>query len=134
MVASIWKRPGDLLVFLYFVSHIPITIFIDSQVLLRNYFQYPKLLTDVCDNYVRDFQDKLVANPPLFFQVFTACELIIQFPFFFFAAYAYYYGSFTLVTYTDLCRKELDQNPSYCLRSSRGHNVTTHLGCSVPRS
>jgi len=92
MVEPIWKRPGDLVVLLYFLSHIPITILIDSQVLLRSYITYPKTLLDVCDQYVLDFQDKLVGNPPLWFQVFTACELLVQLPFFFFASYAYYKG------------------------------------------
>ncbi|KAL0479575.1 sigma intracellular receptor [Acrasis kona] len=92
MVKPLLRRFGDLVVFLYFITHIPITILIDSQVLLRKSITYHPAISSVFDDYSVNFQDKLVTNAPLWFQVFTLCELILQLPFFPVAAYAYYKG------------------------------------------
>ena len=42
--------------------------------------------------YIREFRDAMMADPPAWFKSFVFCELLVQFPFFFPAAYAFYKG------------------------------------------
>ncbi|CAO0795724.1 unnamed protein product [Mucor circinelloides] len=85
----IMNRPVDWVLFLYFSSHIPITIFFDLQPLypqwiIPTFFQqlhgtYMALLND-------PFMDKTIAVK-WWFKSFSLCEAFLQLPFFFFATY-----------------------------------------------
>lgn len=69
----------------YFVSHIPITLFVDGQGLLGPY--YPQVLVDVVAWYSDLFGDVLMKHAPstdlAWFSSFICCEILFQFPFFF---------------------------------------------------
>ena len=71
----------------YFLSHVPITLLIDSQGLLGPY--YPKFLTDVVAWYCGLFGDILMKNAPsteyAWFSSLICCEILFQLPFFFVA-------------------------------------------------
>ncbi|XP_035690994.1 sigma intracellular receptor 2-like isoform X2 [Branchiostoma floridae] len=77
--------------FLYFASHIPITILFDSQALLPKEL-YPQALSEIKETYARGAKDALMADPPVWFQGIICVELLLQFPFFFVAAYAFFVG------------------------------------------
>ncbi|XP_061162597.1 sigma intracellular receptor 2-like [Saccostrea echinata] len=81
----------DTIFLLYFVSHIPITVLFDSQVIFPAWL-YPKVLLDVKMKYCEDFKDVLMADPPPWFKSFCYCEILVQFPFFFIATYALWKG------------------------------------------
>ncbi|KAJ8298177.1 hypothetical protein KUTeg_024708 [Tegillarca granosa] len=85
------NRILDYIFFLYFASHIPITIFVDSQVLLPKWF-YPKQLLDLKDWYCREYRDPMMVAPPAWFKTFVYCEMLVQFPFFFVALFAFWKG------------------------------------------
>lgn len=67
-------------------------MFIDSQIVLQDYITYPKPFVDLSNNYIRDMEDTLLRDKPLFLYLFTACEIFLQFPFFFVATFAIYYS------------------------------------------
>lgn len=72
---------------IFFCSHIPITIFIDSQALFPEWL-FPTFLKDLIDFYAGFVQDPLMGRPSfggLWFQSLVACELQIQLFFFFVA-------------------------------------------------
>ena len=73
----------------YFITHIPITLFVDAQAFLGQY--YPPSLQQLIVFYVDTFKDTLMAYPPAWFQSFILAELLFQLPFFFVASYALYY-------------------------------------------
>ncbi|CAJ0938144.1 unnamed protein product [Ranitomeya imitator] len=81
----------ELLFFLYFFSHIPITLLVDLQPVLPAGW-YPQQLLDVMKWYAVTFKDHLMMNPPPWFKSFVYCEAILQLPFFFVAAYAFLKG------------------------------------------
>ena len=68
---------------IYFLTHIPTTLLMGAQLLFGQY--YPKPLTDAKDNWSRDYGDKLLSNPPVWFKSFVASEVFLQVPFFLFA-------------------------------------------------
>jgi hypothetical protein len=72
---------------IFFGSHIPISIFVDSQALLPEWL-YPSFLKDLLDFYAGFVQDPLMTRPDFggpWFHALIACELRIQLPFFFVA-------------------------------------------------
>uniref|UniRef100_A0A8C5K1N1 Transmembrane protein 97 n=1 Tax=Jaculus jaculus TaxID=51337 RepID=A0A8C5K1N1_JACJA len=77
---------------LYFLSHIPITLFVDLQAALSPEL-YPVELTDLKNWYSKEFKDPLMQDPPVWFKSFVFCELVFQLPFFPIAAYAFFKGS-----------------------------------------
>ncbi|MBN3319941.1 SGMR2 protein, partial [Atractosteus spatula] len=77
--------------FLYFASHVPITLFIDLQALLPGEL-YPQSLKDVLRWYAAQFKDPMMLDPPAWFKSFIFCEALLQTPFFPVAAYAFYKG------------------------------------------
>lgn len=117
-------RVLEIIFFLYFASHIPITLFIDMQALLPKYV-YPQMvsasvkkvdssststrrvcvfswrqlhlrqLKDVLEWYSADFKDPMVTEPPEWFKSFVFCEALVQLPFFPIAAYAFFKGQST---------------------------------------
>ncbi|XP_061701826.1 sigma intracellular receptor 2 [Syngnathoides biaculeatus] len=76
----------------YFITHIPITLFIDFQTILPGYL-YPRALKDLLKWYSRVFKDSLLLHPPAWFKSFIVCEAALQTPFFPIAAYAFLKGS-----------------------------------------
>lgn len=72
---------------IFFITHIPITICLDSQALLGLY--YPSMLRDIYSWYATSFHDELMANPPLWLLSFIFLEIFTQLPFFFVASYAF---------------------------------------------
>lgn len=82
----------DWIFFFYFLSHIPITIFVDSQAVIPKEF-YPQPCQDMISWYCRSFKDPMMVEPPGWFKSFCVCELIFQLPFFFPAVYAFWKGS-----------------------------------------
>uniref|UniRef100_A0A3Q4BST6 Transmembrane protein 97 n=1 Tax=Mola mola TaxID=94237 RepID=A0A3Q4BST6_MOLML len=81
----------EIIFFLYFASHIPITLFIDLQALFPEHV-YPQQLRDVLRWYSEDFRDPMVVDPPEWFKSFIFCEALLQLPFFPIAAYAFLKG------------------------------------------
>lgn len=73
----------------YFLSHIPITIIVDAQVVLGSV--YPEPLQNLLNWYYTTFSDKLIETGPLWLQSFIWAELLFQLPFFFAASYALLY-------------------------------------------
>mmetsp|Transcript_18130 Transcript_18130/g.25807 ORF Transcript_18130/g.25807 Transcript_18130/m.25807 type:complete len:176 (+) Transcript_18130:92-619(+) len=74
---------------IFFASHIPITLFIDGQVIFpKNWV--PKPCQDALEFYSRTFSDHLMTPPydNIFFSSFVLCELLFQLPFFVVATYA----------------------------------------------
>mmetsp|Transcript_4742 Transcript_4742/g.8946 ORF Transcript_4742/g.8946 Transcript_4742/m.8946 type:complete len:168 (+) Transcript_4742:1-504(+) len=73
----------------YFISHVPITLFIDLQ---GNWGpQYPAMLQQVNTWYCETYGDFLMADPPIWFRSFIMGEAFFQFPFFFVATYGLLY-------------------------------------------
>lgn len=75
----------DTLYYWYFLAHIPITILIDSCLVIdpEHRLAIQRFLVDFHISANRDF---LLQNPPLWLQVFGAFELFFQLPVFFYAA------------------------------------------------
>ncbi|XP_007246016.3 sigma intracellular receptor 2 [Astyanax mexicanus] len=84
-------RVLEIIFFLYFASHIPITLFIDLQALLPEHV-YPQALKDVLHWYAAEFKDPMVVDPPFWFKSFIFCEALVQLPFFPIATYAFLKG------------------------------------------
>jgi hypothetical protein len=71
---------------IFFASHIPFTMFMDSQALLSSHF--PQLFRDFTSWYCDLFGDVLMRFPsPPWFQALVLGEIVIQLPFFFLACY-----------------------------------------------
>ncbi|XP_070572774.1 sigma intracellular receptor 2-like [Ptychodera flava] len=78
--------------FLYFASHIPITVLIDAQSVLPKEW-YPQMLRDTLEWYCLKFKDPMMMDPPVWFKSFCICEVLLQFPFFFVATAAFFQGT-----------------------------------------
>ncbi|XP_006891008.1 PREDICTED: transmembrane protein 97 [Elephantulus edwardii] len=85
------RRGLELLLGLYFLSHIPITLLIDLQALLPREL-YPVELQNLLQWYVKEFKDIMLQYPPTWFKSFVYCELLLQLPFFPVATYAFFRG------------------------------------------
>lgn len=84
-------RVLEIIFFLYFASHIPITLFIDLQALLPGHV-FPQPLRDLLKWYAAEFKDPMMMDPPHWFKSFIYCEAVLQMPFFPVAAYAFLKG------------------------------------------
>ncbi|KAH3883521.1 sigma intracellular receptor 2-like [Dreissena polymorpha] len=85
------ERWIDLAFLFYFGTHIPIALFFDSQAVFPKWL-YPTPFVQAVDWYTKTFGDTMMAERPAWFQSFCACEMLLQFPFFFLAVYAYWKG------------------------------------------
>ncbi|XP_014783862.1 sigma intracellular receptor 2 [Octopus bimaculoides] len=85
------RRFIDNIFFIYFTSHIGISIFFDSQVYLPSWM-YPAVFRDLLNKYCTTMKDPLLLQAPTWYEAFLLCEFFLQFPFFFVAAYAYWKG------------------------------------------
>lgn len=114
-LTKMFLRVLEIIFFLYFATHIPITLFIDLQALLPEHV-YPQQvgvtngrivfishfytltvlpllqLKDVLRWYSEEFKDPMVVDPPEWFKSFIFCEAFLQLPFFPIAAYAFLKG------------------------------------------
>ena len=52
-------------------------------------------ILDIMDWYTANLLDNMMADPPAWFQSFILCETVLQMPFFFVAAYAFWKGNRT---------------------------------------
>lgn len=57
------SRPFDLVVVIFFLSHIPVTVFLDSQVVLPASW-YPQFAKDGWQLYIHSYNDPLVTPVP----------------------------------------------------------------------
>ena len=53
----------DYLIIVFFVSHIPITLLVDSQGVFPREW-YPNFARNMLDDFIRDFKDPLVRYKP----------------------------------------------------------------------
>lgn len=83
--SSVWFR---WVATVWFLVHIPITMFIDAQIVLPAYL-FPTTAVQLCDWYVGNAFDPLVRAAPAWFRGLVWCEVLLQLPFFCVAAYAY---------------------------------------------
>ncbi|KAK7087454.1 hypothetical protein V1264_021505 [Littorina saxatilis] len=67
-------------------------MFIDSQAVIPQRY-YPQQLVELKNWYCREFRDPMMVDPPGWFRSFVFCEVAVQFPFFFVAAFAYLKGA-----------------------------------------
>lgn len=74
---------------IYFITHIPITLLVDLQVLFHEH--YPKPLQEVFNWYFTTYKDYVIADKGLWLQSFIVAELFVQLPFFFLAVYGLLY-------------------------------------------
>ena len=73
------------LIFLfYFITHIPITLFVDGQAALPSSI-YPSALKDLQTFYINEFKDPLMTSLPTWFQIAVWIEVLFQLPYFFLA-------------------------------------------------
>ncbi|KAJ1984309.1 Transmembrane protein 97 [Dimargaris verticillata] len=96
---SLVCRPLDLLYLVYFVQHIPATLFVDSQILFPTEW-FPKALTDLAQYWLSVSGDPLFAagrigdNSNLtWLYTFMVAEFVFQLPFFGFAIRGLYRDS-----------------------------------------
>ncbi len=74
---------------IYFITHIPITLVLDLQVIFGQY--YPPVLQALCQWYINTYNDNLIRTQPIWLKSFIWCEFFVQMPFFFYATYALLY-------------------------------------------
>ncbi|KAK7494025.1 hypothetical protein BaRGS_00014683 [Batillaria attramentaria] len=86
------QRFLDVVFFLYYLTHVPIALFVDSQAVFPQKY-YPEQLVNLKNWYCREFRDPMMVDPPPWFCSFCLCEVFIQFPFFFVGIYAYFKGA-----------------------------------------
>ncbi|XP_050619205.1 sigma intracellular receptor 2 isoform X1 [Macaca thibetana thibetana] len=86
------RRCVEWLLGIYFLSHIPITLFMDLQAVLPREL-YPVEFRNLLKWYAKEFKDPLLQEPPAWFKSFLFCELVFQLPFFPIATYAFLKGS-----------------------------------------
>ncbi|XP_007530784.1 sigma intracellular receptor 2 [Erinaceus europaeus] len=85
------RRSLEWLLGFYFLSHIPITLLLDLQMVLSPEY-YPAELKNLLQWYAKEFKDPFLLSPQLWFKAFVFCELVFQLPFFPIATYAFFKG------------------------------------------
>lgn len=94
---SLFSRPLDLLFFVYFASHIPITFLLDCQQLYPPGF-IPQPLKDLSNWYITTYRDPFMTpNDFYWFKSLVCCELLLQLPFFLYAVVGLYNGAWSKV-------------------------------------
>lgn len=71
---------------IYFITHIPITLSLDLQVLFGEF--YPPAFQNLATWYINTYNDQLILTKPVWLKSFIWAELLFQTPFFFVATYA----------------------------------------------
>mmetsp|Transcript_7955 Transcript_7955/g.13204 ORF Transcript_7955/g.13204 Transcript_7955/m.13204 type:complete len:161 (+) Transcript_7955:92-574(+) len=72
----------------YFATHIPITLSLDLQVILGDY--YPEAFQNLFSWYCTTYNDQILGTKPIWLKSFIWAEFLFQTPFFFVATYAFY--------------------------------------------
>ncbi|XP_022098258.1 transmembrane protein 97-like [Acanthaster planci] len=87
-------RVLEWVIVVYFASHILVTVCVDSQMILPSRL-FPQWLCDILSDHCKRTKDPLTCTPEPYpwFLSFVYGECLLQFPFFFFAVYAFYKGS-----------------------------------------
>ncbi len=80
-----WKSVR-LLLLGYFITHIPITLLVDAQIVFGE--KYPSQLRALFAWYVNSFGDIVLRESGLWLKSFIYAECFVQLPFLFFAVYA----------------------------------------------
>ena len=111
----------------YFVVHIPITVLIDSCLVVPS--EYRHWVQEAMVNlHIRLNKDFLLQDPPLWLQVFGLFELLFQLPLFFVAAYKLYYSHRRVHVLTALYGFNASFTTlvclAYVLSTSRDHGLT----------
>ena len=70
----------------YFIIHIPITIFIDSSIVIPKHYQL-SITKSILEFHISTNNDILLAYPQTWFEIFGFIELIFQLPLFFYFIY-----------------------------------------------
>lgn len=88
---SLWSRPLDLIYFVYFATHIPITLLVDLQSVYPPKY-VPQALKDLNQWYLTTYKDPFMTNASNlpWFKSFGFCELFVQTPLFFAACHGLY--------------------------------------------
>ncbi|XP_046543549.1 sigma intracellular receptor 2-like [Haliotis rubra] len=88
------RKALDVVFCCYFVFQIPSTVLLDTQALFPSWV-YPQWLQNMQVSYVEGFRDPYMADPSSFPWFMATCvvEFSLEIPFFFIAAYAYFYGA-----------------------------------------
>lgn len=84
------KLPNRLLDYVFigfFLFHIPMTLFLNSQYFFPASF-YPSFILEFTEKYIKATQDPFAIDKPLWFRSIMAVEVFIDLPFFFVAIYA----------------------------------------------
>ncbi|CAI7674479.1 unnamed protein product [Penicillium palitans] len=76
---SICTRKRDLAYFLFFVTHVPIILLIDTVPLLPTFLQ-TTLSHNLREFYITTYRDKFFEDPPTWFTVFIWMELLYHLP------------------------------------------------------
>lgn len=71
--------------FIYFFTHIPITLLVDLQAIFDE--QYPQPLRDLNSWYINTYNDRIMLTKPVWLKSFIYCELFFQIPIFFYAVF-----------------------------------------------
>ncbi len=85
------QRWYDLLIISYFLLHIPLTLFVDSQAVFPRE-HYPQVFRQMLDDWIRDYDDQLMKSPPAFIKAYVALALFTHIPFFLVATVAFIKG------------------------------------------
>ncbi|QDZ26098.1 DUF2781 domain-containing protein [Chloropicon primus] len=85
---SIFQRPLDLVFVIFFVTHVPTTLFVDCQCILPAEY-FPKACHDLLQFHLDNFKDPLMGTCPAWLRSIIWCELLLQVPFFLAATYAF---------------------------------------------
>ncbi|KAI7843617.1 hypothetical protein COHA_002857 [Chlorella ohadii] len=72
----------------FFLSHIPITLFVDSQAVLPASW-FPSVCRKMMAWYFETHRDPLMMHLPVWFKTLVYSEIYLQLPFFFVATYAF---------------------------------------------
>ncbi|BFZ18702.1 hypothetical protein BsWGS_21741 [Bradybaena similaris] len=84
-------RVLDVIFFIYFLTHIPIALFVDFQGLFPSEYYHQQLVA-LKEWYCKEFRDPMMMLAPAWYKSLIVCELF-QFPFFFVAAYGFFKGA-----------------------------------------
>ncbi|KAI8074569.1 transmembrane protein 6/97 [Gongronella butleri] len=85
-MTSLLQRPLDLVYFIYFATHIPVTVLIDFQVFYPAHW-VPQVLKDALLMFANDYKDPFMGSsePVYWYLSFIYAEALFQFAFFFVA-------------------------------------------------
>lgn len=105
---------ADTFYFLYFLLHIPITILIDSSLVISKEYLFP-FQRDLIEFHITSNKDFLLENPPFLLVIFGWIEVLFQLPFFFIGAYYLYKRNPKIELYIAFYGLEASLTTMYCI-------------------